>query len=396
MSAGALALRCLCHRPGRLALGILGVAAIGALLLDMLLLSRGFAVSVRRVLDTTGYDARAAASAALPTFGPPLEGTGPLLARLRAEPVIRAALALRFERGTLALDAGREALVGVLGADGPPRGAWRVVEGRDLASAAPGSALATRDLARHLGIGVGSALVLRGRCREAHSAPPPLALRVIGVVETGFDRLLRGSLLVSLGDLAAACGDDARDPAHIVLLASDGDPDAAVAAARAVAPGLDVSSNHDFADGLGQREFAYFRQMSRVLGLLAVVCAVLLVSTLLGLFVRQQLGELAALRAIGTRRRTLAGLLAVQAGLLVGLGGVAALPIALALARRLDATLHALPGTPAALEFFAFEPSVLAAYAGVLGAAAALGTLPPIRLAARIPVSETLRRESLT
>ena len=39
-------------------LGILGVAAVGALLFDMLLLSQGLIVSMRDLLDRTGYDVR--------------------------------------------------------------------------------------------------------------------------------------------------------------------------------------------------------------------------------------------------------------------------------------------------------------------------------------------------
>ena len=44
MKALAFAARSLSRQPGRAALGILGIAAVGALLFDMLLLSRGLVV----------------------------------------------------------------------------------------------------------------------------------------------------------------------------------------------------------------------------------------------------------------------------------------------------------------------------------------------------------------
>ena len=54
MRALAFAWRSLLRRRGRSALGILGIAAAGALMFDMLLLSRGLLVSVRELLDRSG------------------------------------------------------------------------------------------------------------------------------------------------------------------------------------------------------------------------------------------------------------------------------------------------------------------------------------------------------
>ena len=56
MRALAFAWRSLLRRRGRSALGILGIAAAGALMFDMLLLSRGLLVSVRELLDAFGFD----------------------------------------------------------------------------------------------------------------------------------------------------------------------------------------------------------------------------------------------------------------------------------------------------------------------------------------------------
>jgi hypothetical protein len=51
MKALRFAARSLFRQPGRAGLGILGIAAVGALLFDMLLLSRGLVVSFRGPAD---------------------------------------------------------------------------------------------------------------------------------------------------------------------------------------------------------------------------------------------------------------------------------------------------------------------------------------------------------
>ena len=68
----AMAWRSLIRQPARASLGVLGVAAVGALLLDMLLLSEGLIVSMRDLLARTGYDVRVTASEDLPRNGPRL------------------------------------------------------------------------------------------------------------------------------------------------------------------------------------------------------------------------------------------------------------------------------------------------------------------------------------
>ena len=62
MTARALAWRTMTAEPARAALAIAGVAVIGALLFDMLLLSSGLLVSFRDLLDGAGYDVRVSAT----------------------------------------------------------------------------------------------------------------------------------------------------------------------------------------------------------------------------------------------------------------------------------------------------------------------------------------------
>ena len=77
MTALPFAWRSLVRQPARAALGILGVAAVGALLLDMLLLSDGLVTSMRDMLERTGFDIRVTATGDLPRGGSRIQKSMP-------------------------------------------------------------------------------------------------------------------------------------------------------------------------------------------------------------------------------------------------------------------------------------------------------------------------------
>src|SRR5439155_1565610 len=85
-----------------------------------------------------------------------------------------------------------------------------------------------------------------------------------------------------------------------------------------------------------------------------------------------------------------------DSALLVGTGGIAALPLGGVLAVALDRILRGMPGVPARLHFFVFEPRTVLLYAALLGATGVLAALYPIWLAARLPIAATLRREIIS
>ena len=66
MNALPFAARTLRRQPARAALGILGIAAVSALLFDMLMLSRGLVLSMQDALDRGGFAVRVTATASLP------------------------------------------------------------------------------------------------------------------------------------------------------------------------------------------------------------------------------------------------------------------------------------------------------------------------------------------
>ena len=73
MNALAFAWRSLVRQPARAALGVVGVAAVAALLFDMLMLSRGLALSMQDLLDRGGFDVRVTATQSTPGSGPRID-----------------------------------------------------------------------------------------------------------------------------------------------------------------------------------------------------------------------------------------------------------------------------------------------------------------------------------
>jgi hypothetical protein len=96
MRALAFAWRSLLRRRGRSALGILGIAAAGALMFDMLLLSRGLLVSVREMLDAFGFDVRVLASEGPPQARTPLDHAADAAGTLAALPEVASAVPFRI------------------------------------------------------------------------------------------------------------------------------------------------------------------------------------------------------------------------------------------------------------------------------------------------------------
>src|SRR5205085_6155628 len=92
MNAMGFAWRSLVRQPARTSLGVLGVAAVGALLFDMLLLSQGLIVSMRDLLERRGYDVRVTSTTALPRSGPLVSQATATAEALAALPEVRGTL----------------------------------------------------------------------------------------------------------------------------------------------------------------------------------------------------------------------------------------------------------------------------------------------------------------
>jgi len=379
-------------------LGVAGIAAVGALLFDMLLLSRGLVVSFGEILDSVGFDVRVTATSALPTMGPTIRDAQATAAVLRTLPEIQEVVPLRAGRAEATSPEASPFELTFLGS-GPREGrGFRVIEGRGLHEANGGDAppvIVNRNLAARLHLVPGSELHLTGACARGPSALPSVALRVQGIAVFPFDTLGELTAMTTLPGFLHVCGDQEVNAADMLLVASRpaAGASAAVEAIGRLRPDLHAFSNEQFLDRLQRMDFSYFRQISFVLSSITLFFAFLLVATLLTVSVNQRFGELAVLRALGLRRRRIVADLFCESALLVGVGGLLSLPIGGLLARQLDGILRSMPGLPERLHFFVFEPRAVILHVTLMGVTGLLAALYPAYLAARLPIAATLRKE---
>jgi len=398
MTPLAFAWRSLTRRPARAALGIAGVAVVGALLFDMLLLSRGLQVSFRDLLDSVGFDVRITATDALPGTGPLVPDGAGVVQRLPGLAEIEEAVGFRFGQAEAPDHPDDEFSIQLIGATGRARETWKVVAGEDLRfddSTTVPAVLLNRRLADALRAVPGQTVRLRGACRSGTSALPPAQFRVAGIVEFRFDARSGITALMTLEEFARTC--DYSVPGNLDLILVRSAPGVAssrgVEAVKRAHPDLHVFSNRQLVDRLEVSNFSYFRQVSFALSTVTVFFAFLLTTTLLTVSVNQRLGEVAGLRALGFARRRIAADLICESAILVGTGGLLSLPLGGLLAVQLDAILREMPGLPERLHFFVFQPRALLLHAVLLGTTGLLASLYPVYLAARLPIAATLRKE---
>jgi putative ABC transport system permease protein len=396
MSPLGLAWRSLTRQPARAVLGVIGIAAVAALLWDMLLLSRGLVLSFRDVFEGIGYELRVTATEALPGYGPELQEVRDLLARVEALPGVAAVGAQRFGWATVAADGERPPLnVSFMGAAGDTRGSWSVFDGETLPPGYPVPAVdpppivVSRFLAETSELSPGSTFEI------SHGMLPAATFRVVGIADFSFDVPNGLSAVTTLTAQRAAYGVSTQDSADMLFVGLDpgADPDEVEARLEALLPDLKVFSVDDLLERFQRTDFAYFRQISFVLTTITLFFAFLLVTTLLTVSVNQRFGEIAGLRAIGFSRARVAADLFCESALLVGSGALLALPLGQLIATWLDAILKTIPEIPEAVHFFVYEPRVLVLYTILIGSAGVLAAVYPMVLASRLPIARTLRNE---
>ncbi len=390
------ALRNLRRHPMRSGLALAGVAVTTAMLLDMVLLSRGIERSFERLLLGRGYQIRVSPKGTLPfDTEATLAGATALRRTLESDPAVEAVgpflgTSLHARRG--------DSLVTLFGygIDPAAQALYQLEEGADLAPGDTAGVLLSRPAAQAIGAGIGDTVSLLGRLDpQTASAAVERRLVVRGLARWLYDYRGQpsvGTVLAVMQDLAWQRAED-RVSAMVVRVREGADLEAVVERLRAAAPRAEVNSVGELVAHFRQR-LAYFRQLSSILGTISLGVTVLLVATLMTITVNERLGEIATLRAIGIGRGTIVrGVLAESlvltvagGGLGVGLGSVTA--------RYLDQILTAFPGLPAAISFFVPEPRSLALAAGTLLATGVLAGVYPAVLAARAPIAATLRAEA--
>ncbi|HEV2986099.1 MAG TPA: FtsX-like permease family protein [Vicinamibacterales bacterium] len=400
MTSLALAWRTAQRYRARTVLAIVGVAVIGALLFDMLLLSRGLLLSFASLLDSSGFDIRVVSGEGV-TARLPISGSARFADDIRGIPEVQRVMMIRIESASARAGDKAPRSVALVGTSNADDSVWRVMQGASLGSPAGVAercpVLITRPLASALDLVPGSRLAIDVRPHGVASALPALACRVVGVAEFAFGTSDDLTVVTTIGAFRDAMSEGGPTDADLVLVSSrpGAAPGSALKALQRLRPDLRVYSNEDVVSQFNRNGFAYFRQISLVLSSLTMVFAFLLVATLLTVSINQRLGEIAALRALGIGRTRIASMLLWESALLVGAGGLLALPLGEALALLLDRILRQMPGIPERLHFFVFEPRALAIHLALLAVTAVAAAAYPVWLTARLPIAETLRREVL-
>ena len=275
MRALAFAVRSLVRQPGRAGVGILGIAAVGALLFDMLLLSRGLVVSFRTLLDSVGFDVRVMATEPGPVGGPRLAHAAEIARALAALPEVDEAVPIRLVDAE-ATARGRAIRFSLMAVDVRARRPWTLTAGSDLDAAAPGGPppmLVNRRLAAALAVSPGDAIAVRVTCSIDRAAPLPVRFSIRGIADFPFDDVAQMTAATGSEAAARACGDEAGSEADMVLVASrEGfGPDAAVQAIRRARPDLHPATNEEIVARMQEQGFTYFRQISAVLSTITML-----------------------------------------------------------------------------------------------------------------------------
>lgn len=390
------AIRDLLRHPVRSGLALLGVAIAAALLLDMVLLSGGIERSFEKLLLSRGYQVRVSPKGTLPfdteaTLGDANRVVAGIRATpgvVQAGPVLGASLFARHNGALLPLVA--------YGVDPTAQGIYVVEDGRDLSLGDTTHVLLGRPAATRLGATLGDTLLLLGRLDPQVVAPAHTVRAVVrGIVHFLYDAKDQPSIALTLPVVQSLGGAPLRDRASVILVrvADGADTGMVVRQLRRDFTTLGINTVGDLVAKFRER-LAYFRQLSLILGSIALIVTVLLVGTLLAITVNERLGEIATLRAIGVSRGTVVGQVIVQGVTLVVPGGCLGMLLGLATARWLDTILTSFPGLPAAISFFVAEPRQLVIAGLTLLLTGLLAGIPPAWRAANAPIAATLRSDA--
>ena len=400
MTARTLAWRTATTERARTVLAIAGVTVIGALLFDMLLLSRGLLVSFREMLDMAGYDVRVAAGDTLVVRSPITDVTA-LTSDMARLPEISEVAVVRRDRAVVIGPTRPRGVTLLHVSQTAERRAWTIVSGEGLGRSdqtEPPPLVIDRQLAADRRLAPGATVRVRALLAGARSALPAVEFTVVGIADFEFDSPDEPVVATTRTGFERASGTGPSDTADVLLVRSNPQtgPAEAVAAIKRLRPDLRAFSNEQIVAQVNENGFAYFRQISFVLSSITLGFAFLLLATLLTVSVNQRLGQVAALRALGIPRRRIAAALLWESGLMVGLGAALSVPTGWALAFELDRILRQMPGIPGPVHFFVFEPSVAMFHLGLLAAAGITAAAYPVWIATRLPIAATLRIETVS
>ncbi len=393
MNAFSFAWRSLVRQPARSTLGILGVAAVGALLFDMLLLSNGLVLSMRDLFTGVGFDIRITASDSIMNTGRLIEDAEETAADIAALPSVDTVITLRVAEALFSRPEVRSRYVSFQAAGGGDVRPWTIIEGRQPETAR--ELALNANILRRMDAAVGDTITVRASCSDALEAMPPLTFTIVSLADFPFDSINGATAGVTVAALEEACGGNGGNAADLILVAStpDAGPDAAAAEIAELRGDLYPLTNDAALGQLQAGSFSYFNQISTVLITVTVTFALLLITVLLTVSVNQRLGEIAVLRALGMSRWRVIADVVWESVLIVGLGGVLSLPLGALLAVWLDRILKQMPGVPTDVHFFVYQPEAFTTHALLMLVTAVVAALYPMRVVSSLPIATTLRNE---
>ncbi len=277
------------------------------------------------------------------------------------------------------------------------QGIYQLDRGSDLVAGDTAGVLIGAPAAARLKLRIGDTLRLAGRLDpRVATAATERAVIVRGTVRFVYDAKDQPSIAVVLPLAQRLAGSSADDRASFLMLRVSGNAIAGSISAQLRVKYPDVSIN-DVAEMMVQfrLRLSYFRQLSLILGTIALIVTALLVGTLLAITVNERIGEIAALRAIGIARVTVVRQILLEGILLTIIGGAFGVALGAATARWLDAILTSFPGLPAAISFFVADARQLASAGITLLATGVLAGILPAWRASSAPIAATLRSDAL-
>jgi putative ABC transport system permease protein len=374
---------------------VLALSMAVALLADMLMLSRGMEKTFYRVLSSVGYEVRVCPRGTLPfATDAVMEASSRVVATVEKD--ARVERTLRVLGTTLHVDS---IPVFAMGVEGDRQSLYRVIEGHDVVSG--DDVLLNRNAVAALHTAIGDSLNLsRDTPGATFAFSRARVARVCGVIDIQFDLPGQRTLVMPLQAVQEIR--DQPDAASFVLVKLKGggqngfvpvDEQKHIAAQFAKEfPDLSVYAMDELMSAL-ERQLAYFKQFSLILSTISLLVTFLLVAVVLTIGVGERRGEIAALRSMGFRRRSIQSMILSESMLLLAMSAVFGSVLGWFLAGYLDHILTQSPSLPAGYRFFipAWREILMAiVLSGVAGIIAAL--LPAIQ-AARIDIPRTLHEE---
>jgi putative ABC transport system permease protein len=392
-----LALAALRRHRARTVLAVLGVAIAAAMLLDMVMLSSGLRESFRRLLLSRGFQLRLAPRGTLPfDTEATIPGASAIVALLRAHPdVVAVSPVLGAQLHVPLGTAGRIVTTFALGVNPEVQGDYELLAGRD--ALASNALVANDELLRLAGARIGDTLhVAGGYNPQLRALTGERRLVVAGRARFLYLSAAEPAVALPLRTLQEMSGRTADDAVSLIMvrLREGADVEAVRHWIGTHVPRVDAISTREALARVDER-LRYFRQLGAILGAVSLVVGVLLVTTLMTISVNERVGELAVLRAIGVSRGHVVQQILLE-GLAISLAGaVLGLALGLVTARYLNAILSRLPGLPAAIDFFLFQPRAVWTSLALLALAGVVAGLYPSWRAASLPIARTLREEAV-